>query len=467
MQAPLREESAPLRRRAVAALADMLRHPDSVPAAPAAVDDADAATAGPAASRITADYASRALSCLTSNEFCALLDWEAAAAGPPAWAAPWWHPRLLLQAGTVHLVGGFAARRPAAVTTAARLLLLAGREGVDVAVHIAVCEVLLGQPYEALQTLREDARAAGRGAAPAAPPPPPRRRGAAPPAFPARDGVLDFVRAASPAGEEDLLPGLCSFAEQWLQRLAFPQVRDTAEAPPSAALAGYFADPRTEAYLEDRGGGEGVLGVLRQLGAAVLDALAAPARAARRVRDAAAGAAAGARRPAAYSAALVGVAAAALLGEHAVNTQRRAASAEAARPAPAAVSAAAPSRAAAQAQAAPAPTRAAVEKLIRQWLVRSRCVLDSAFDPWRDADSHAGLQCVRAQQPPLTLLPPRCRRSRPRRWARATPPPACPPSWRSPCCRWWPPRRARRRRRGGFGTSGPWGCGWKAWTRRR
>jgi len=41
---------------------------------------------------------------------------------------------------------------------------------------------------------------------------------------------------------------------QWLQRIAFPKMRDTAQLPPKASLVAYFADPHVETYLSRRVG---------------------------------------------------------------------------------------------------------------------------------------------------------------------------------------------------------------------
>ena len=48
------------------------------------------------------------------------------------------------------------------------------------------------------------------------------------------------MRADSPDGDEDLLPGLCAFAQRWLSGAAFPRFRDTADPPPAALLTDYY-----------------------------------------------------------------------------------------------------------------------------------------------------------------------------------------------------------------------------------
>ncbi len=205
---------------------------------------------------VSPEYVARVFATLTSEEICSVVDWQKIIATPKMFA--WWQPELLPKVGLAHIVAGFSTRKPELVSIA-RMVLESARNTVvpvDVAIHLAVCEVLLGAPYSALDLLKEDEkhgnvntrvsttnRARSSYSAAAA---------AASLAFPERDGVMTFIRAASPEGESDLLPGLCLFVEQWLQRLAFPLMRDSQERPPMASLAAYFDDPRTEKYLESR-----------------------------------------------------------------------------------------------------------------------------------------------------------------------------------------------------------------------
>jgi hypothetical protein len=193
---------------------------------------------------------------LTSEEICNVVNWQHIIETPKMYA--WWQPELLPKVGLAHIVAGFTTRKPEFISNA-RMVLQSARNTtvpVDVAVHLAVCEVLLGAPYSALDLLKEDERhgntaqnsrttnrARSTYSAAAA---------AASLAFPERDGVMTFICAASPEGESDLLPGLCLFVEQWMQRLAFPLMRDSMERPPLASLAAYFEDPSTEKYLESR-----------------------------------------------------------------------------------------------------------------------------------------------------------------------------------------------------------------------
>jgi len=208
---------------------------------------------------VSPEYAARVFATLTSEEICTVVDWQTIIATPKMYA--WWQPTLLPKVGLAHIVAGFSTRKPELISTARMVLQSAGNTTmlVDVAIHLAVCEVLLGAPYSALEVLQEDERYGGsvsdtrrttathraRSSYSAA-------AAAASLAFPERDGVMTFIRAASPEGENDLLPGLCLFVEQWLQRLAFPLMRDSQERPPLASLAAYFDDPKTERYLESK-----------------------------------------------------------------------------------------------------------------------------------------------------------------------------------------------------------------------
>ena len=208
---------------------------------------------------VSPEYTARVFATLTSEEICGVVDWQTIIVTRKMYA--WWQPELLPKVGLAHIVAGFSTRKPELINTA-RMVLESARNTtmlIDVAIHLAVCEVLLGAPYSALNLLKEDEKCGGsvhdtrsstfthrarsnHSAAAAA----------ASLAFPERDGVMAFIRTASPDGEADLLPGLCLFVEQWLQRLAFPLMRDSQERPPLASLAAYFDDPRTEKYLESK-----------------------------------------------------------------------------------------------------------------------------------------------------------------------------------------------------------------------
>ena len=98
------------------------------------------------------------------------------------------------------------------------LLRLSGRQ--DVHLEQAVCAVLLGQTEEASRSLELSQEL----------------------------DPLAFIREHS-QGSPDLLPGLCLYAENWLQQEVFPFFRDLDQEP--ATLKDYFADSEVQAYLEN------------------------------------------------------------------------------------------------------------------------------------------------------------------------------------------------------------------------
>ncbi|MGF1538446.1 MAG: IMS domain-containing protein [Elainellaceae cyanobacterium] len=116
------------------------------------------------------------------------------------------------------IAGGFAYQQPALVQQAKSMLLgLSARQ--DVSLEFAVCALLLGQTNDASSAVEQTQEA----------------------------DVLSIIRRHS-QDSPDLLPGLCFYAEQWLQRDVFPYFRDL--APRTASLKAYFANPTVQAYLE-------------------------------------------------------------------------------------------------------------------------------------------------------------------------------------------------------------------------
>lgn len=113
---------------------------------------------------------------------------------------------------------GFAQRQPALIRRANLLLTHLGRRQ-DVHLEQAVCALLLGQTQEASQALE----------------------------LTQEYETIAFIRANS-QDSPDLLPGLCLYAERWLQSEVFPHFRDLASA--QASLKDYFADEQVQAYLE-------------------------------------------------------------------------------------------------------------------------------------------------------------------------------------------------------------------------
>ncbi|MGE5657953.1 MAG: IMS domain-containing protein [Actinomycetota bacterium] len=116
------------------------------------------------------------------------------------------------------LAQGFTQRQPASIRRAKLLLMQLGRRQ-DVHLEKAVCALLLGQTEEASRALE----------------------------LSQEQEPIAFIRENS-QGSPDLLPGLCLYAEHWLQEEVFPHFRDLANQ--SASLKDYFADEQVQAYLE-------------------------------------------------------------------------------------------------------------------------------------------------------------------------------------------------------------------------
>ncbi len=117
------------------------------------------------------------------------------------------------------LARGFAQHQPALIRRAKQMLLrLSGRQ--DVHLEQAVCAVLLGQTEEASRALERSQEYE----------------------------PLQFIREHS-QGAPDLLPGLCLYAENWLQQEVFPFFRDLDQE--LATLKDYFADSTVQGYLEN------------------------------------------------------------------------------------------------------------------------------------------------------------------------------------------------------------------------
>jgi len=113
---------------------------------------------------------------------------------------------------------GFAYRMPALIRQAKIFLLRLGSRQ-DVQLEHSICALLLGQTEEANQALESSKEYT----------------------------ALAFIREHS-KGSPDLLPGLCLYAERWLQNEVFPHFRDLAQR--EVSLKSYFADGQVQAYLE-------------------------------------------------------------------------------------------------------------------------------------------------------------------------------------------------------------------------
>lgn len=221
---------------------------------------------------ITPEFVSKVLGHMTSVELVESMDWVRAvgAAGVSGGMssmskAPWLTAEVATYVGVAHLVAGFAYRRPYLVAKARKVLMAAHRMQADVAIPMAVSEILLGETNAAIGILLEDERMGMklRGAA--------HMSAQSAKAFPVerlpeRDEVMAFVRYNSPAPKSDVLPGVCAFVQLWLSTVAFPRIRDTRERPVSPSLGDYFDAPGAARYLTSKSRGFGGFGRLGDFG---------------------------------------------------------------------------------------------------------------------------------------------------------------------------------------------------------
>ncbi|MBW4454821.1 MAG: DUF4101 domain-containing protein [Nostoc indistinguendum CM1-VF10] len=113
---------------------------------------------------------------------------------------------------------GFAQRQPALIRQARQMLVRLGKRQ-DVHLEQSLCALLLGQTEEATRVLE----------------------------LSQEYEALAFIREKS-QDSPDFLPGLCLYAEQWLQHEVFPHFRDLTNQ--QAFLKDYFANQQVQAYLE-------------------------------------------------------------------------------------------------------------------------------------------------------------------------------------------------------------------------
>lgn len=113
---------------------------------------------------------------------------------------------------------GFADHQPELVKRAKTMLVRLGKRQ-DVHLEQSICALMLGQTDEASRALEMSQEYE----------------------------PLAFIREHS-NGSPDLLPGLCLYAERWLQEEVFPHFRDLSKK--TASLKGYFADLNVQTYLE-------------------------------------------------------------------------------------------------------------------------------------------------------------------------------------------------------------------------
>ncbi len=114
---------------------------------------------------------------------------------------------------------GFAEQQPALIRRAKLMLMRLGSRQ-DVHLEQAVCALLLGQTEEASRALD----------------------------LSQEYEPLVFIRENS-QGAPDLLPGLCLYAERWLQDEVFPHFRDLSKQ--RVSLKDYFANEQVQEYLEE------------------------------------------------------------------------------------------------------------------------------------------------------------------------------------------------------------------------
>lgn len=195
---------------------------------------------------VTHDFVTRLLSFLTSEEIVEMMDWTRVAPSQSTWCTA----DILSYVGLAHMVAGFSKRKPYFVSKARRIFGIARENQADVAIPLAVSEVLLGETKRAVGILEEDERLGLK------------LRGAARmdtshqkkmPAdhLPNRDDVMAFIRHHSQS-TGDVLPGLCLFVELWLAQVAFPRIRDSKEHSVSPSLSAYFEAPGTVKYLTSK-----------------------------------------------------------------------------------------------------------------------------------------------------------------------------------------------------------------------
>ncbi|MBD2252358.1 IMS domain-containing protein [Nostoc parmelioides] len=113
---------------------------------------------------------------------------------------------------------GFTQRQPALIRHAKQMLMRLSKRQ-DVHLEQSLCALLLGQTEEATRVLE----------------------------LSQEYEALALIREKS-QDSPDLLPGLCLYAEQWLQNEVFPHFRDLSRQ--QASLKDYFANQQVQAYLE-------------------------------------------------------------------------------------------------------------------------------------------------------------------------------------------------------------------------
>ena len=113
---------------------------------------------------------------------------------------------------------GFNEKKPQLIVRA-KNILISLTVHQDVYLEQSICALLLGQTTEADFCLSQSRE----------------------------KETLEYIQAMS-QDSPDLLPGLCSYTEKWLQTEVYSQFRDLTRQPVS--LKEYFDNPRVQSYLE-------------------------------------------------------------------------------------------------------------------------------------------------------------------------------------------------------------------------
>lgn len=200
----------------------------------------------PKGGQVESDLVAKVLSYLTSHEIVDMLDWNKIEPN-----TSWCTPDIVSIVGVAHIVSGFTHRKPYVVAKGRKILATARAAQADISVQLAICEMLLGEPHRAVGILEEDEKLGLKLKSAARIPEHPARKVMPANHLPDRDDLMAFIRYHSQSSN-DLLPGLCLFAELWLAQVAFPRMRDTKERPTSPSLADYFESPSTVKYLSSK-----------------------------------------------------------------------------------------------------------------------------------------------------------------------------------------------------------------------
>ncbi|CAD7702251.1 unnamed protein product [Ostreobium quekettii] len=239
LKLPLTPENAQARKQAIEILQELLAVPDKNRLNKAAQYSVDR------------HYVKQVLEALTSVEVLQMTDWPRILREPKS--VQWYYPGVLLRAAAAHIVVGFAQKKPAPLQTIDAVLSLPGKEREAHVEHV-ICKILMGQVESALYILdkvegtgkeMQNRQSGGdrvfEGTYFGTTPSESAAVGAK--SLPSRNETLTFVRQHSPQGDADLLPGLCLFAERWLDK-AFTQFRDTSMRVPDSSLVAHFKDNR-------------------------------------------------------------------------------------------------------------------------------------------------------------------------------------------------------------------------------